>query len=82
VRATSSTKENAIKYRGHVKNGVVLLDDAVKLPEGAAVRVELAEEERGPALAERLRDVIGIAKGLPPDLAEQHDHYAHGKPKK
>jgi hypothetical protein len=26
--------------------------------------------------------VIGIAKGLPADLAENHDHYLHGRPKK
>ncbi len=69
-------------YRGHVRNGLVVLDEPAELPEGAAVRVELDEAERGPTLADRLRDVIGIAKGLPPDLAEQHDHYAHGKPKK
>ena len=69
-------------YRGHVENGVIVLDDPVVLPEGTGVRVELAEPEQRPTLAERLKDVIGIAKGLPPDLAENHDHYAHGKPKK
>lgn len=36
-------------YPGHVRNGVVVFDDPVKLPEGAAVRVELS----GRALAER-----------------------------
>ena len=29
-------------YRGHVKNGVVVLDEPVKLPEGAEVKVDLA----------------------------------------
>ncbi len=29
-------------YRGHVANGVIQLDEPVTLPEGAAVRVELA----------------------------------------
>ena len=33
-------------------------------------------------LYERYKNVAGIAKGLPPDLAEQHDHYIHGTPKK
>ncbi|MEX2176820.1 MAG: hypothetical protein WD872_20805 [Pirellulaceae bacterium] len=33
-------------------------------------------------LAERLGKIIGIAEGLPSDLAEQHDHYLHGRPKK
>jgi hypothetical protein len=29
-----------------------------------------------------LKDVIGKAAGLPKDLAENHDHYLHGQPKK
>ncbi len=66
-------------YRGHVRNGVVVLDEAVKLPQGAAVRVELAAPDDPRTLAERLKDVIGIVDG-PPDLAANHDHYAHGKP--
>ena len=68
-------------YRGHVENGVIVLDEPAKLPEGALVRVSLDDEGEGPTLAERLRDVIGIGEG-PPDLAEHHDHYAHGKPKR
>lgn len=71
-------------YPGHVRNGVVVLDEPVRLPEGVAVSVQVANDdespERFPTLAERLRDVIGIVEG-PPDLAANHDHYAHGKPK-
>ena len=67
-------------YRGHVENGVVVLDEPAELPEGAIVRVALAGEEAGPTLADKLRDVIGTIDG-PPDLARNHDHYAHGKPK-
>jgi predicted DNA-binding antitoxin AbrB/MazE fold protein len=66
-------------YKGHVKNGVVVLDEPADLPDGAEVQIELAAEEQ--TLYERLKDVIGIVKGLPPDFAEQHDHYIHGKPK-
>ena len=76
-------------YRGHVKNGVVLLDDAVSLPEGAAVQIELIgdlspapEEEAGPTLYERLAGVIGQATGLPQDAATNVDHYLYGHPKK
>ena len=32
-----------MSYPGHVRNGVVVLDGPEGLPEGAAVRVELAE---------------------------------------
>ncbi len=69
-------------YNGHVKEGVVVLDDPVALPDGAAVRVELGADGPPRNLAERLRDVIGISKGLPPDMARNHDHYLHGAPRK
>ncbi|MBM4039632.1 MAG: hypothetical protein FJ290_14080 [Planctomycetes bacterium] len=69
-------------YRGHVENGLVVLDEPASLPEGARVRVEPEESEREPTLAERLKDVVGIIEGLPPDFAEQHDHYIHGTPKR
>ncbi len=71
-------------YRGRVKNGVIVLDDSAALPDGTEVQIEPVngEDERGPTLAERLKDVIGIAEGLPPDMARNHDHYIHGAPKK
>ncbi len=77
-------------YRGHVENGVVVLDEPAKLPEGAEVEVTLREqrdasvgdEKRIPTLAERLAPLIGCVKGLPSDFAENHDHYLHGAPKK
>ena len=69
-------------YRGHVANGVVVFDEPAELPEGAKVRVELDEEEEGPTLAERMAPFIGCLDGLPSDFAENHDHYAHGKPKR
>jgi hypothetical protein len=36
-------------YAGHVKNGVVVFDEPVALPEGASVRVEIVptDEEAG-----------------------------------
>ena len=70
--------------RGHIKNGTVVLDEPVKLPDGMGVEVEvrpMPEPTEAPTLYERLRDVIGIAEGLPEDMAENHDHYIHGTPK-
>jgi len=76
-------------YRGRVKNGVVILDASADLPEGAEVEVRLVEHpadaptgEEGPTLYERLKDIVGKAKGLPPDAAINHDHYLYGLPKK
>jgi hypothetical protein len=71
-----------MRYSGQVKNGVVVFDGEPPLPDGARVTVEPLESKAGRTLAERLKPVIGIAKGLPADLAENHDHYLHGRPKK
>jgi len=68
-----------MSFRGHVKNGVVVLDEAADLPEGAEVSVERLGRK---TLADRLRDVIGSVPDLPEDLAENHDHYVHGTPKR
>ena len=68
---------------GTVKNNVIVLDHPGQLPEGARVKVVL---EDGPQPAESLRDMLlrfaGTCPGLPSDMAEQHDHYLYGTPKK
>lgn len=66
------------------------LDEDVHLPDGLPVDVSLVpeivpaspDEDPGPTLYERLKPIIGAAKGLPPDFARNHDHYIHGTPKK
>ena len=72
-------------YRGHFENGLVVLDEPADVPEGTVVSVAVSEEAaQAPAetLYDRLKPFIGKAKGLPPDLARNHDHYLHGRPKK
>ena len=70
-------------YRGRVRNGVIILDPPATLPEGAQVEVSSpSAEEAIPTLYERLKDVIGIAEGLPADSSINHDHYLYGVPKK
>ena len=61
-------------YRGHVENGKIVIDDAVTLPEGALVEVDLVDEEKGSSLYDRLKSVIGMAQGLPPDAAQNAGH--------
>lgn len=73
--------------RGRVNGGVVVLDDPKALPDGALVRIEplaeqLAEESDGRTVWDSLLEWSGCAKGLPSDLAEQHDHYLYGTPKR
>ena len=74
---------------GHIEDGHVILDTPVVLPNGTKVTVSVqpalsqpAAEDEFPTLYERLKPVIGKAKGLPTDLAINHDHYLHGQPKR
>ena len=76
-------------YRGHVKDGVVVVDDPVVLPEGLHVRIEIPTEEPNPVtageasqtLGQMLLKYAGKAVGLPSDAARNHDHYLYGTPK-
>jgi hypothetical protein len=71
-------------YRGHVRNGQITLEQPAEIPEGAEVVVALVE--RPNPIDEDLNGILlkhaGRGTDLPPDLAEHHDHYAHGKPKR
>jgi hypothetical protein len=74
-------------YRGIVRNGVVVLGQGAHLPEGTEVRLEpITPSEgvapNGPTLAEQYADIIGTVPELPSDMAENHDHYLHGAPKR
>ena len=75
-------------YTGHVQNGAIVLDEPTVLPEGAAVRIVLAVESpqanevSGPSFTERFSSVIGKARSLPEDAAENHDYYLFGVPKR
>jgi hypothetical protein len=73
-----------MEFEGTVQNGVIVVDSPEPLPEGARVkvRVEPPPLPRQPALRDRLLKHAGTVPGLPPDLAEQHDHYTHGTPKR
>ncbi|HVA46209.1 MAG TPA: hypothetical protein VNH11_07535 [Pirellulales bacterium] len=66
-----------------VMNGVVVLDPGLDLPDGTRVELVIQQEPLAAStLGQRLLKLAGIAKGLPVDLAEQHDHYIHGTPKR
>jgi hypothetical protein len=71
--------ETAMTYRGHIKNGHIMLDGPVRLPEGAEVNVEVVESGDGKAtLWKKLLDLAGTVEGLPPDAAERYDQYLNG----
>ena len=68
-------------YRGRVKGGVVVLEPGARLNEGADVMVELvAKPDEYGSLRDGLLAFSGAVKGLPSDVARNHDHYIHGAP--
>jgi hypothetical protein len=77
-----------MEYTGKVKDGVVLMDKMVSLAEGTVVRVVPVAgrvPRRRPApgsLGATLLKFAGKAKGLPRDLALNHDHYLYGTAKR
>jgi hypothetical protein len=70
-----------MKYTGTVKEGVVVFDSALPLSDGTVVAVEAIRPLRG-ELGKRLMKFAGTVKDLPEDMARNHDHYLHGKPKR
>lgn len=71
-------------YRGRVKNGEIVLDPGVRLPDGAEVRIELelserSEVPRGQDPLVQMAD-LAVETGIS-DLATNIDHYLYGHPK-
>lgn len=74
-----------MELHGTVQNGVVVFDDPTSLADGTKVKIWVepsAETPRKPTLGERLLKLAGTVDDLPPDMAENHDHYIHGTPKR
>jgi hypothetical protein len=70
-------------HMGEVRGRVIVLDEgSPHLPEGTRVRVEPADAKDLAELSEILLEFAGQVRDLPPDMAEQHDHYLHGRPKR
>lgn len=74
-----------MSFQGVVANGMIVLDNGAKLPDGTRVEIfvkaESAAGESESSLASLLK-FAGAVKDLPPDMARNHDHYLHGAPKK
>jgi hypothetical protein len=76
-----------MSFTAIVENGAIKLPPGVHLPDGTSVTVVPPEapvksgEESLPTLYEAFKDFVGCVNSGVGDLAENHDHYAHGAPK-
>lgn len=71
-----------MELEGVVHNGVIVPDDATALRDGTRVRIIVPPLEEPKSFGERFAKFKGVLPGLPADLAEQHDHYRLGTPKR
>ena len=77
-----------MELEGVVQNGVIVPTGECPLPDGTKVRITSADvvPPSQPTIWHKLRDLGRRAElretNLPPDLAENHDHYLHGRPKR
>ncbi len=75
-------------FPGHVKNGMIVLNDPQALPEGTAVQVQVVEfnaevnSGEGRTLLERLKPIVGSIDDLPDDASVNLKHYLYGHPKR
>lgn len=73
-----------MSLEGVVTNGTINLDDDARPPEGTRVEVAVKSSPIEPSSQPTLAFILkyaGTANDLPPDMAANHDHYLHGKPK-
>lgn len=63
-----------------------VINDTIKLPEGTHLEdgtpVIVLPQPKRQTMAERYKDFIGCIKDAPSDLADNHDHYLYGTPKR
>jgi hypothetical protein len=74
-------------YRGHIENGVVVLDESAELPEGVGVEINIlagdgASQGDADNAHARLMRFAGIIKDMPEDASLNVDHYLYGHPKR
>lgn len=67
---------------GVVHNGVIIPDDPSQLTDGMRVSISSVSDGTARTFGERYAKFKGAIPDLPKDLAEQHDHYRLGTPKR
>jgi hypothetical protein len=71
-----------MELEGVVHNGVIVPDDSTGLEEGTRVRISIAPTDSPSPFGQRFAQFKGAVNDLPEDLADQHEHYRLGTPKR
>lgn len=80
--------DDDMELKGTIQNGVAVPDGECSLPEGTKVRISPSNgvHAQAPTIWDKLRELGKKAESretaLPADLADNHDHYLHGRPKR
>ena len=68
-------------FCGHVQGGVIVLDDAAQLPDGAIVEVRvITPSQKSLEARKALMRFSGIVDDLPPDASATVDRVLYGRP--
>jgi hypothetical protein len=74
-----------VQFSGHFDGRVITPDEPVDIPVNTPLQISIeaarAQQAEGVDWTRLLELADNCAIDGPADLAEQHDHYAHGKPK-
>jgi hypothetical protein len=74
---------NMIQFSGHFDGRVITPDERVDIPLNTPLRVTIEAPTSSVSSAVEWNHLLELAKACaiegPADLAERHDHYAHGK---
>ncbi len=73
-----------VQFSGHFDGRVITPDEPVEIPVNTPLRISIEPAQAEPSAVVDWTRLLELAsecavKG-PADLAERHDHYAHGKP--
>lgn len=71
-----------MELQGVVHNGVIVPDSAMALEEGTRVRFEPMIVANQKTFGQIFGDLMLDCPDLPTDLADQHEHYRLGTPKR
>src|SRR5687768_13760429 len=71
-----------MEIEGVVQNGVIVPDDATSLSEGTRVRITPVPSPKARPFGQRFAQFKGAVPSLPVDLAQRHEHYRLGTPKR